>query len=139
MVVVTRCFVRQPDQTFLLLKRSTSDRYNAGKWECPGGKLEPGENVIESLRQKVWKETSLLLRLSLPLICTGGSAVNGGSVINSTYIVLFGIGYNIKSGPVGLSAEHDQYAWLNYSQMLDHDLATETRQAAIFLCDRLRE
>lgn len=40
----------------------------AGKWICPGGKLERGEGIEEGIRREVKEETNLDIQLITPLI-----------------------------------------------------------------------
>ena len=47
----------------LLLQRSQASKNNAGKWEFPGGKLDPGESFDEALLREVQEETGLAIIL----------------------------------------------------------------------------
>lgn len=52
---VTNCFLQQNDQ-LLMLKKPSYDWWNA-----PGGKMEPGESVYDSVRREFREETGLAL------------------------------------------------------------------------------
>ena len=43
----------------LLLQRKSAGRFGAGKWNGPGGKVEPGETPLECVVREVWEETGL--------------------------------------------------------------------------------
>lgn len=43
----------------LLLQRKSAGRLGEGKWNGPGGKVEPGETPLECVVREVWEETGL--------------------------------------------------------------------------------
>ena len=51
----------------LLLQRSQASKNNAGKWDLPGGKLDPGENFNEALLREVQEETGIEAEIIEPL------------------------------------------------------------------------
>lgn len=55
MVEVAVGVLIQPDARFLLTSRPPGKVY-AGYWEFPGGKLEPGESVVDALRRELQEE-----------------------------------------------------------------------------------
>mgnify|MGYP000865161367 FL=1 len=50
----------QPDGAFLLTSRPEGKVY-AGFWEFPGGKLEPGETVVQALRRELQEELGITI------------------------------------------------------------------------------
>ena len=54
----------------VLLVRHVPERegYWKGKWICPGGRLELGEEIQEGIRREVREETHLEIELTEPLI-----------------------------------------------------------------------
>ncbi len=47
---------------FLLLRRSENSRTNAGKWDLPGGKVNPDESLKEGgVAREVWEETGITM------------------------------------------------------------------------------
>ena len=48
----------RPDGYFLLTTRPTGKDY-AGYWEFPGGKLEPGETVVQALSRELQEELGI--------------------------------------------------------------------------------
>lgn len=54
------CFVRDPARRYLFLVRGKKPGdVHAGKYNAPGGKLEPGESPLEAMRREVREETGL--------------------------------------------------------------------------------
>ena len=58
------------DKDRILLVRHKKERggYWQGKWICPGGKLEYGEEIKEGIRREVKEETNLEIELITPLV-----------------------------------------------------------------------
>ena len=50
----------RPDGQFLLTSRPPGKVYE-GYWEFPGGKLEPGENVVQALRRELQEELGITI------------------------------------------------------------------------------
>ncbi len=44
---------------FLILKRSEKEIANPGEWTVPGGKVERGKTILETLKQEIKEETGL--------------------------------------------------------------------------------
>jgi ADP-ribose pyrophosphatase YjhB (NUDIX family) len=54
----------------VLLVKHVAERKSfwQGKWICPGGRLQVGEEIEAGIRREVWEETRLDIRLSRPLV-----------------------------------------------------------------------
>lgn len=59
--------VRAPDGRILIAKRP-AHAHQGDLWEFPGGKLEPGESVVEALRRELREELNIEALESSPLI-----------------------------------------------------------------------
>jgi 8-oxo-dGTP diphosphatase len=64
---VTAAVLRDAEGRVLLAQR-TAGREHAGCWEFPGGKLEPGETVVDGLRRELVEELGITIGASRPLI-----------------------------------------------------------------------
>ncbi len=51
------------DGKFLVLQRSPERDWAAGKWECPSGRLQQGEGLIEAVHREALEETNLKVRI----------------------------------------------------------------------------
>lgn len=53
---------------FLIIKRSENEIAYPWKWAFPGGKLEPGESIIDTLKREVLEEVGLEIENSKEFI-----------------------------------------------------------------------
>jgi len=63
MAITLKAVIVKDNNEVLLLKRSTGEKFNKNKWDLPGGHLEKGETVKESLKREIKEETGLDVRI----------------------------------------------------------------------------
>ena len=136
-LLVSRAFVRRRNGTYLLLQRAANDPHNPGKWECVGGKVEPGQDATRALLVEALEEAGIIILLATLLATYESHYITSGTYRDHIYLALFGIAEWV-SGKVRLSHEHDDHAWVTYEQMFTYDLTDETRKAATALEKELR-
>lgn len=113
----------------LLVKRSHNSKGNPGKWELPGGKVSSGEDFDRALIREVEEETGLSISLSR-LICGFEHELPTHKI---AYIVMEG---RPVAGQVGLSDEHDDFAWVQTSDLPDFDLVPQLKGFTELISDR---
>ncbi len=59
MSVGTICLIRHNGK--LLLQKRALGRFGGGKWDCPGGKLQPAESLDECAVREIEEETGLTI------------------------------------------------------------------------------
>ena len=131
-LLVSRSFViREEDGRILLLKRSATDRHRPGEWECPGGKLDAGEDFSDSRLREVQEETGLVVETVRLAFYTDTRVIKDGSEYDgASYVAIFSIA-RVVEGVLTLSAEHDEALWVTCKEMLARpDLTPEVRRAA---------
>lgn len=138
-VLVSRCFVKREDGKLLLIKRSSDDSHNPGKWEGPGGKLEKGEDLTRALENEVMEETRLVVQPLYPIAFHDSYVIGDeGKYLGFSYAVIFGIAKTVGGSKVALSEEHVDHVWVTYEELLAYDLTLETRKAATHLEEHLK-
>jgi 8-oxo-dGTP diphosphatase len=89
----------------LLLHRPETSEYNAGRWELPGGRIDPGEGIHDALVREVREETGLEVQPGR-LLGAGDQERREGRVV---HLVLAAASPNRE---VELSGEHDASRWV---------------------------
>src|SRR5579864_2009181 len=102
--------IRDASGQYLLIRRSPQSKHNAGLWEPPGGKCEPGETIDSALRREVLEETGLDVRL---LQVLGAGHLD---LPERTVACLLVEGES-NGSQIRLSEEHDEYRWLPRLQL----------------------
>jgi len=123
LVLSVKVVVRDASGRCLLLKRSLSSKGNPGKWDLPGGKVDPGENFTQGILREVVEETGLTISIQR----VGGVAESESPTNKVVYLILEG---RLESGQVQLSSEHDEYVWVNRWELPKMELADQFRAFA---------
>jgi len=104
---------------FLFMKRVTSSSWAGGKWQLPGGKMEWGESVMDTLNREIDEETGG--KISDPAF-VGVYTVQmnaKGSDFHAVMLIYKGY-YSGKS--INMSEDHDSYAWMSLNEAIGTDL-----------------
>lgn len=99
------------DKKILLLRESAEHDTNtkAGKYQFPGGRIDPGEPFEQGLRREVMEETGMEIEIGQPIFA------------GEWFPVIKGIPYQIvgmflicrsQTADVRISDEHDAFIWL---------------------------
>ena len=105
----------------VLLARRPKGKAQAGLWEFPGGKIEPGETPEEALARECREE--LALEIESPSVLR--------SVLHSypeKTIRLILVACSVRPGSVPVPQEHQQVAWVALEQLPAMDLCPADRE-----------
>jgi len=87
----------------------------AGKWEFPGGKVEPGESPTTALAREIAEELNLQITVG-PFLARGTATIAPRLISLDIYAA------TITSGTISLR-EHAQFVWATADELANFDWA----------------
>ena len=112
MITVVAALIEK-DNKVLIAKRSTGDLI--GKWEFPGGKVEPNEDEIHAIEREIFEEFELKIKATK--FITNNICEYPKKIIDLRLYKCQFIGGNLHLH------DHSEYKWVNKNEILDYDLA----------------
>ena len=114
MITVVAALIKK-DNKILIARRSTGDESLLGKWEFPGGKVEPGENEYQAIEREIKEEFELNIHAKSFL------TKNVFQYPTKTVdLRLYSCEY--VSGNFKLH-DHSEYKYIDKSELLNYELA----------------
>lgn len=136
-LLVTRSIVLNEKGEILLLKRSEeAERWAAGFWEFPGGKIEEGKDLSHAMEDEVLEEAGLVVAPVSRLSYVESEIVSKGPYRGLPYIIIVGVS-KLVAGEVRLSDEHTDFAWVSKEEAHNYSLKHDIRRALIELSPQL--
>jgi 8-oxo-dGTP diphosphatase len=114
---VTAAVMEEKGRIFIAKRRE--GKHLAGKWEFPGGKIEPGETPEQSLARELMEELDLYVSVG-ELLCS----VRFQSGPIDLELMVYSV--TRRSGEPVLR-EHDDARWVEPSELFSFDLAGSDR------------
>lgn len=100
----------------VLLARRPAHKHLGGKWEFPGGKIEPGETPAAALVRECAEELACVIEVDAEL-----PAVTH-AYPDRTIVLLPFVCRLAPGSPEPHAAEHSALAWVEAERMADYDL-----------------
>ncbi len=126
-LLVNRAIISKNNR-ILVLRRSVNDSHNAGLWEFPGGKVDPGEELVNGLKREVLEETGLIIVPNMSIAHVESEIVRVGKYAGRLYVQLFYSAVT-HAGQLKISGEHSAAWWDESNRVADRDLTPESRRA----------
>lgn len=121
--IATKAVIVNDKGQVLILReaRTYGDGTNRGKYQLPGGRLNPGEALLDGLEREVYEESGLKVGIGLPIY-----AGEWRPVIKGIQNQIIGIFFVCKplTETVRLSEEHDDYQWVLPSEISQYELTS---------------
>lgn len=105
----------------LLIRRSATNRHFVGQWEWPGGKVDPGESFDVAALREVKEETGLDVELA-------GLAGAMEFEMTARRIIVLCLEARLIGGELKLSEEHDDSAWVKFSDYGRYNFTDNVRE-----------
>ncbi len=122
--------VIEDDRGRVLLVKHRPERggYWAGKWICPGGKLEAGETIEQGIRREVAEETGLEIELTQPLVPFDRVVKSEGRV--SLHVIYIDYLARYKAGELRPGSDVGEAVWVEKTKLprLWDELHEDTRK-----------
>src|SRR5574344_2164296 len=115
------------DNKILIAKRSIGDPNNLGKWEFPGGKVEPNENELHAIEREIKEEFELYIkarRFIINNVCEYSNKIIDLRLYECDYV----------SGEFKLH-DHSEYKFVNKLNLLKYDLALADIPLAMYVME----
>ena len=100
--------------TTLLAARRSRPEHLAGRWEFPGGKVDPGETPIDGLHRELCEELGVQVELGPEVVGPDG----GGWTITDRHVMRLWFARVTEGEPRPL-IEHDDLRWLTPDAFFD--------------------
>ncbi|HVQ44031.1 MAG TPA: NUDIX domain-containing protein [Candidatus Saccharimonadia bacterium] len=119
--VAAKAVILDPAGQVLILREGPAGdgNTNVGRYQLPGGKLEPGEAFADGLAREIKEETGLTVEVIRPLHVGEWRPHVHGQTLQIVGIFML---CRTEVTDITLSDEHDDHQWIDPAQRHHYDL-----------------
>lgn len=125
--VATKAFINHNGK-ILIIKESTKyqDGTNAGKFDVPGGRIQPGQNYADSLKREIREEIGIEITIDRPFFVNEWhpKVKDEQWQIIGIFFECIPIDTNIT-----LSEDHEEYLWIDPKDYKNYNLIENLQMA----------
>ncbi len=116
----------------LIIRESNkyADGTNVGKYDFPGGRISPGEKVMDALKREVLEEAGLVVTSAVPFYVDEWHPVIHGQ---PTQIIGIFFLCTVENTAVALGNDFDAFEWILPGDAENYSLMREPKNALRFL------
>jgi 8-oxo-dGTP diphosphatase len=119
--VAAKGIVQREDGRVLLIRRSPRSGVDPGAWDLPGGKMDYGERLVDTLVREIREETGLTVTAARPFHVSH-------FVKEPFWVTCVTFVCTLVEGDVRLSGEHVDHAWVSFEDPGDRAYARAIRE-----------
>jgi 8-oxo-dGTP diphosphatase len=110
--VGVKVLLKNPEGNYLLLRRAYDPEQEVqGRWDVPGGRINPGSFLMENLAREVAEETGLNMTSEPNLVAAQDILkLPKRHIVRLTYV-------GTTEGMPVLSEEHTEYGWFSLEEI----------------------
>lgn len=128
--VGAKALILSEGKVLLLREAAYDEGTNEGKWDVPGGRIEPHEPILEGLAREIHEETGLEgVRTGDALGVYESFATIKGE--ESHILRVFYVAYLDNPASINLSTDHDLYEWVSLEGLADKKLVSNLEQLVL--------
>ena len=128
--IATKAVIINDKNQVLILREANSydEGTNGGRYQVPGGRLNPGEPYMDGLKREVMEETGLSVKIGKPIFVGEWFPVikDVPNQIVAMYFIC-----NPLDDEIVLSEEHDDYKWISEAELKDYDIIAPEPEAIL--------
>jgi 8-oxo-dGTP diphosphatase len=98
------------EDKFLVIKRGDTAPSNPNKWDFPGGDVDFGEDLYDSIKREIEEETGLKIDVLEPY------EVHSRITYDKNHWITIAYKCNTENSDIKLSYEHSEYKWVNLEE-----------------------